>query len=361
MSAPVRLLMTADAVGGVWQYAMELARGLRPHGIETTVALLGPPPTETQRAETSDVALVATGLPLDWMAHDAVEIVEAGHALADLARQLRVDIVQLNHPAYAPAAMPVPVVAAIHSCVATWWRAVEQGPLPESFRWQTDLVRAGLAAADRVVCPSLAFALAVQDAYGLAAAPAVIPNGRTAASIEPVAGDDFALTVGRLWDRGKDVATLDRAAARLGVPFKAAGAIEGPDGERQEFANLALCGRIDEAALAALLACRPVFASAARYEPFGLAVLEAALAGCALVLSDVPTFREIWGDAALFVVPGDDRGFAAAIDMLIGDPALRHVRGEAARARAARFTPQATASAMARVYGGLVQQPSAAA
>ena len=39
----------------------------------------------------------------------------------------------------------------------------------------------------------------------------------------------------------------------------------------------------------------------ALYEPFGLAVLEAAQAGCALVLSDIPTFRELWDGAALFV------------------------------------------------------------
>ncbi len=30
----------------------------------------------------------------------------------------------------------------------------------------------------------------------------------------------------------------------------------------------------------------------ARYEPFGLSVLEAALSGCALVLGDIPSLRE---------------------------------------------------------------------
>lgn len=361
MSAPRRLLMTGDAVGGVWQYAVELARALVPHGIETTLALLGPGLTQPQRTEATGITVIETGLPLDWMADDAAQVRAAGAAIADLARQMRADLVQLNQPALAAAPMPAPVVAAVHSCVATWWRAVETGPLPDGFAWQTDLVRAGLAAADAVVCPSRAFADAVRDEYALPTLPTVVHNGRTAFAAPPCASHDCVLTAGRLWDRAKDIATLDRTAAMLAVPFKAVGPCEGPNGERQDFAHLALTGRLDEAALAALLASRPVFASAARYEPFGLAVLEAAQAGCALVLSDIPTFRELWGGVAQFVDPGDARGFAEAIEALICDATLRRVRGEAARARAVRFTPQATAAAMAQLYGGFVRRTSVAA
>ena len=45
-----------------------------------------------------------------------------------------------------------------------------------------------------------------------------------------------------------------------------------------------------------------IFALPARYEPFGLSALEAGLAGCALVLGDIP-MREVWHDAAMFVPP----------------------------------------------------------
>ena len=47
-----------------------------------------------------------------------------------------------------------------------------------------------------------------------------------------------------------------------------------------------------------------IYALPARYEPFGLSILEAALSGCALVIGDIPSLREIWADAALFV-PSD--------------------------------------------------------
>ena len=61
----------------------------------------------------------------------------------------------------------------------------------------------------------------------------------------------------------------------------------------------------------AILPTRPIFVSVSRYEPFGLAVLEAAHAGCALVLSDIPTFRELWQGAASFVIAA---GSAAATE-----------------------------------------------
>src|SRR5256885_706022 len=45
-----RVLMTADAVGGVWTYALELARALVPHGLFTTLATMGPRPSEAHLA-----------------------------------------------------------------------------------------------------------------------------------------------------------------------------------------------------------------------------------------------------------------------------------------------------------------------
>jgi glycosyltransferase involved in cell wall biosynthesis len=115
-------------------------------------------------------------------------------------------------------------------------------------------------------------------------------------------------TAGRLWDEGKDARTLDAAAGILGVAIRAAGPIAGPDGAALRSENLHLLGALDADAMAHELASAAVFASAARYEPFGLAVLEAAQAGLPLVLSDIPTFRELWNGAARFVPCGRAAG-----------------------------------------------------
>ncbi|PCD03500.1 glycosyl transferase family 1 [Sphingomonas spermidinifaciens] len=358
-----RLFMTADAVGGVWQYAVDLAAALAPLGTRTTLALLGPGPSEAQRRAAEAVPglrLIETGLPLDWLARDEAAVRYAARSVARLAREDRADVIQLNQPALAAVPMPVPVVAVLHSCLATWWAAAGEGPMPEAFAWQARLTAEGLARADAVACPSHAFAEAAMRAYALPRLPAVVHNGRAPSGVEAQPMRDFAFTAGRLWDHGKDAATLDMAAARLSVPFAAAGPVKGPGGDGVRLAHLEQLGTLDDAAVAERLAARPVFVSAARYEPFGLAVLEAAQAGCALVLPDIPTFRELWGEVATFVAPGDAAGFTAAVEDLIADPDRRVGAGEAARRRAQAFTPLRMAAGMAAIHAAVADRVVAA-
>jgi glycosyltransferase involved in cell wall biosynthesis len=97
-----------------------------------------------------------------------------------------------------------------------------------------------------------------------------------------------------------------------------------------------------------------VFASVALYEPFGLAVLEAAQAGCPLVLSDIPTFRELWDGAAVFVGSDDDAAIAAALEGLLRDPEERARAGAAARERAGRYTVGAMTAGVLGVYRDLL-------
>ncbi len=404
--------MTADTVGGVWQYATDLARALKPHGMETTIAVLGPMVSGVQLADvdtrpsplTASPAkagaqprgggadddhhatagsldpglrrggaeegegpnIIHTDLPLDWLCAGPDPVLHAGQAIADLARDLRADVIQLNSPTLAAAArFPAPVVAVAHGCTATWWNAAHGCAPDPAYRWQADLMRAGLLAADAAVAPSAAFAADLQRAYALPTVPLAIHNGRATGEagqgVPARAAAPWAFTAGRLWDRVKNTAVLDRAAARLSVPLRAAGPVTGPHGETVRPDHLQLLGTLSADALAAELARRPVFVSATSFEPFGLAVLEAAAAGCALVLSDIPTFRELWDDTAVFVAPQDEAAIAAAIEALLADPERRETLAQAARARAARYTPGATAAAMAALYARLAPARRAAA
>lgn len=350
MRMPVKdqphVLMTADALGGVWQYSLDLGAGLVRRGLSVTIAILGPAPAPARIAAAEAATgcrIVATGLPLDWMATDPAEVREAGAALARLAAHLRADLVHLHAPALALADCPAPVVAVCHSCVATWWEALESGPLPADLAWRRDLAAEGCARVDALLAPTHAFAAATQRLYGLAERPVVVHNGRRTptAVVQDTPPAPYVFTAGRLWDRAKNAAALDRVAARLDWPLRAAGPMDGPGAEHVRAPHLDGLGRLDDAGIAAHLAARPVFLSLARYEPFGLAVLEAAQAGCALVLSDLASFRELWDGAALFVSPDDADGAVAAIRILAEDPAERARRGAAARTRAGRYGVEA--------------------
>jgi len=350
-----RVLLTCDTVGGVWQYATDLAAGLLPFGVEPVLVTTGPRLRDAQRP--AGIELIETDLQLDWLAGSPREVTEAGHKLARLADRVRADVVQLNSPAYAAAThFSQPVLAVAHSCVGTWWQAVRGGRIDPDLAWRAELTGAGLRTADRVAAPSAAFAAALQHCYGLSEAPAIVHNGRRALAASPVDAPLFAFTAGRLWDEGKNVRVLDAAAARLSVPLRAAGPVLGPNGSTIDMRHVQALGQLSGEAIAEQLAGRPIFVSSALYEPFGLAVLEAAQAGCALILSDIPTFRELWDGAARFVYPHDSGGFARAIEEVAGDPALRDRLGAAARERAARYTVERLAGEMTALYSGLPTQ-----
>jgi glycosyltransferase involved in cell wall biosynthesis len=352
-----RVLITADAVGGVWQYATDLACALPVLGFEPTVAVLGPEPTAAQRAplDAAGIPLIETGLPLDWLCDGPVPVREAGDALAALVRERGFDLVHCNMPTLAASgAFDVPLVAVAHGCLATWWDAANGTKLPPEYRWQRTLTEQGFRAASRVVAPTAAFAGVIQSSYGLPDLPLGVHNGRRPLAVGTGEPTDVVFTAGRLWDQVKQTRLLDRVAARLTVPFHAAGALVGPHGEQVPVDHLDPLGLLGEAELAAWLAQRPIFVSAARFEPFGLAVLEAAAAGCPLVLADLPTFRELWDGAATFVAADDEDGFVAAIEMLRADPAARAAMGMAAQQQAARYTPAAVARDMAALYASLL-------
>lgn len=354
--------MTADAVGGVWQYALDVAEGLRLYGVETTLAVLGPGPSDDQEkmASAADVHLINTGLPLDWMADRPDQVEDTGRDIARLAAELKPDIVHLNSPALAASAdYPCPAVAVCHSCVATWWEAVRGGDLPGEFVWRTDMVRKGYEAANKLLAPTAAFAHATARAYDLATAPTVVRNGRRALQVAKTASEDiFAFTAGRLWDDGKNFAAIDRVAEGLAVPLLAAGPLEGPNGARIEARHAKALGRLSDQDIAHYLSAQPIFVSAARYEPFGLAVLEAAQAGCALVLSDIPTFRELWEGAAVFVSQGDDQAIARAIERLAHNDGARQALGAAAKMRSDLYSLEAMSMGVLAAYRSLLPTQS---
>jgi glycosyltransferase involved in cell wall biosynthesis len=355
-AAPHHVLMTADAVGGVWQYACDLSAALVAEGVAVTLAVLGPAPSSGQSAlaDGPNVRLVETGLPLDWLASDEVEIRHAAAAIRDLAVAVGADLVHLNSPSLACVRYPMPVLTVAHGCAGTWWDAVEGSDLPPALDWLVRLNREGLHAADAVAAPSAAHAQALARRYGVFAN--VIHNGRDLPAPVTDTTASHAFTAGRLWDRAKGIALLDRAAPRTAVPVHAAGALAGPQGERIALAHLHHLGTLAATDMAAALAQRPIFVSPARFEPFGLSVLEAAAAGCPLVLSDIATFRELWDGAALFV-PHDEAALADTIAALAADPERRRARGDAAAERAQRYTVAAMAEGTLALYRRLAAVP----
>jgi glycosyltransferase involved in cell wall biosynthesis len=81
--------------------------------------------------------------------------------------------------------------------------------------------------------------------------------------------------------------------------------------------NISYSGKLSFEETADLFSRASIFVLPAKYEPFGLTPLEAALSGCALVLGKTASLLEIWEDAALFVTPGDVEELVFIVNYLI--------------------------------------------
>jgi glycosyltransferase involved in cell wall biosynthesis len=261
--------------------------------------------------------------------------------------------VHLNGLAHGALPWERPVVAVGHSCVLSWWDAVRRQPTPPEWRRYLDAARTGLAGADAVVAPTRSMLASLKRHYGVRGG-VVIHNGSAAPPCDHGAREPFLLAAGRLWDEAKNLAALDAAAVGLPWPVVAAG--EGPAG-----ATVRSIGRVPRQELRALMERASVFVAPARYEPFGLAPLEAARAGCALLLGEIESLREVWGNAALYADPDDPAALRSAIVRLMEDAKLRGEMARRAQERSSRYSLTRMARAYAALYSRLAARAGVAA
>jgi glycosyltransferase involved in cell wall biosynthesis len=352
-----RILMTVDAVGGVWRYAMDLAAALKPHGFCCVFAGLGPQPSDRQRKEAAALGrLHWLDAPLDWMVQSETALDGVGTKVLDLAVTQGVDLLHLNLPSQAAQIQTdLPVVVMSHSCVVTWFEGVRGEDPPLGWRWHKAINRRGLDRADLVLAPSGSHAAMLVKAYGAIDNLHVVYN---ASSTEAACGTkgDMVVAAARWWDDGKNGHVLDEAAQAVSWPVVMAGSNSGPDGQYLPIRHAEHRGELAHDEVMALMGRSSIFVSPSLYEPFGLAALEAARLRAALVLADIPTYRELWPDAALFADPHDSAAIAAAVNRLIAVPELRKQLAGRAAQRSRHFSLSSQAKAMAAFYSGLLHR-----
>jgi glycogen synthase len=349
----MKLLMTSDAVGGVWSYSLELARALAPHGVEIVLATMGPLPSDAQREELArhrNVRLVTSELRLEWMPDPWRDVERAGDWLLALERREQPDLVHLN--GYVHGALPwqAPVCVVAHSCTCSWWRAVKHERAPASWDRYRAAVRSGLDAATLVIAPTRAMLAALTEEHGRVPNARVIYNARPGSHFPPLQKENLILSAGRIWDEAKNISALDAVASRLAWPVYLAGDTTVPGIGEVSLVSSCGLGALDSSTLARWMGRASIYALPARYEPFGLSVLEAALAGCALVVGNIPSLRELWRDTALFVDPDDLDQLARTLQRLVTDADLRRTIARRCRMRAFAFNTSAMAAGYLNAY-----------
>jgi glycosyltransferase involved in cell wall biosynthesis len=363
----LRVMMTTDTVGGVWIYATALARSLGNAGYEVLLVTLGPRPTEPQRAAVlgcRGVSLIETDLQLEWQDPSGTDICNAEIVLGSIAERFVPDLIHLNSFREGMFDWPVPTVVVAHSCVNSWAAACGETEAFAGDEWRAYslFLEAGLRNASVWVAPTRSFAEQMDTLYGFAAKGQVILNGIDFDGDACESKRPIVLGAGRLWDKAKNLSVLSSAAAGIDWPVRIAGPA---DVQRRVVhapsSNCEFLGEISHQALLNEMRRASIFVSPALYEPFGLSVLEAARAGCALLLSDLSTFRELWDGAALFFDPSDPDQLRCSLLALCRDELQRARMQRAAAERAQSYTLKRTVNGYRSLYSSLISGTCAGA
>jgi len=369
----MRVLLTTDTVGGVWSYTRELATGLVRRGVQVTLVSFGHVPEPRQLSWTEGLRHLdfrPTGFKLEWMRDSAEDIAVSSQYLLDILRETRSDVLHCNQFCYGALDVGIPKIVVAHSDVVSWWLAIHGVEPPHSgwSSWYRDTVWRGLQGATMVLAPSRWMLSQIETHYGPQPRSDVIYNGRSPQWFNPRGDkDNLVLTVGRLWDAAKQVAIITHHDC--GWPVIIAGETQHPDPAYRTEAEPIICqgslelkGRQTEQQLQVLFARAAIYAATSRYEPFGLALVEAALSRCAIVANDLPSFRELWGETACYFHTNDALSLRDAIAELARDPVARRQYAELAYQRARRrFTADRMVEEYLLLYESLTEKRTLAA
>jgi glycosyltransferase involved in cell wall biosynthesis len=222
--------------------------------------------------------------------------------------------------------------------------SVLAGPLGRYLRWF-------YSQADLVLCPS-EYTRGLLDRYPVAAPVEPITNGVDRSSLEGFDSfreeyrDRFDLSgmvvfaVGNVFER-KGLTTFCRLAQASDYEFAWFGPYDTGPHASQEVRywtanppeNVTFTGWVDDKRAA--FGAGDVYLFPTKNENQGIAVLEAMACGKAVVLSDIPVFREYYTDGHDCLMCSSRREFHEALDRLAADPDLRERLGENARETAA--------------------------
>jgi glycogen(starch) synthase len=316
-----KVLMTADTVGGVWTYCVELCRSMQAYNVKFYVVTAGAklnPSQKNEAAALENVFIYETNYKLEWMQDPWNDIDESAQYLLRLEKEIQPDLIHLNSYSYGSLNFKAPKIVVAHSDVYSWWMAVKKDYPTAEWHQYFKRVKDGLQNADLIIAPSLAAMDDIKTVYGIYNENFVIYNGRNPELFYQQEKLPYIISLGRIWDEAKNIKLLAAAAPQINYKIKIAGENNFENSSTNiSKKNIEYTGKLDTDEIAKELSAASIFVLPAKYEPFGLSVLEAALSGCALVLGDVPSLREIWQDNALFVDPDDATALAETLNDLL--------------------------------------------
>lgn len=359
MEDKLKIVMTADTVGGVWTYAMDLCKALMDYNVEIHLITMGALLNEKQTIDVKrlgNLHVYQSNYKLEWMQEASSDLLLAKKWVASICNEVDPDIIHFNNYAQTLGSWRCPVITVYHSCVQTWWRSVKGKPASSEWDKYTQTVKEALITSDVVVAPTKSILKQAEAVYGKLPHSEVIYNGRNInRSFSKQQKEPIILSAGRIWDEAKNISLLSAIAKEVEWPIWVAGNNSKTyNSGNTVLENINFLDFLAPEALQQWMDQSAIFIMPAKYEPFGLAVLEAARSSCALVLSDLDSLREIWGDAALYFDPFNEQEAKEVLNELTQNDELRQEMAKRAYERASKFTAETMAYNYMKLYKKLL-------
>lgn len=299
--------MTADTLGGVWNYCLELCKALEKYPVEIHLISFGKHVSPTQFKavkKLNNLKIYSSDLKLEWMKNPDIKAIKK--RIYELCKKIKPDLIHFNNYVENEIFEEIPKLTVFHSCVQTWWKAVKKEKAPPQWNKYYQLVEKALNQSDKIVFPSFAMLEEAKNTYDFKENTIVISNAREISLPKKIKKEKIILCTGRIWDEAKNLKILGAIAKQLSWPVYIAGDHINPNGEEKiVLENVFFLGKLNAEEIIKWFCKAEIYVNPGFYEPFGLAVLEAAQANCALLLSQIKSLQEIWGEAALYFNPED--------------------------------------------------------
>ena len=354
----MKVLLTADNIGGVWTFAIEMARGLKQLDVDVVLAVIGEPLTAIQKQDLEGISFHHFLARQEWMENPWEDVYSAGQWLFWLKQRENPDVIHLSSYTLACVDWQIPVTLTIHSCVLSWWEAVKNETAPSSWDTYRGHVKAGIQSADFVTAPSNYMMQVAEKHYGPFRSQKVIYNSRDNSPFWIDNKEKIVFSMGRLWDEAKNIRLLIKAAEEIKYPVFIAGEID-KKAMASVPVNISFLGHLTQQEVATWLSKAWIYALPAKYEPFGYSFLEAAYSGCALVGGDISSLHEIWDDAMIYT-PTDNPGQLAKIinGMLDNQWQLNHLSIKAHKRSLERYNQNRMALEYFSLYKKIISYKS---
>lgn len=351
-----KILMTACANGGIWTYTSNLVQELAKHGCEIHLAIMGQKLTSEQQfllSEVENLSVYESLYSFEWSDRADANQDSKEQWLLNLEHKIRPDFIHLNSITQGAIPFSAPVITVCHSNKIALQCDGKELPTERTNAFR-ERVALSFQRSDLIVGTTKCTLDKLEALYGPIPNTALIYNGVNCLMYNyHQEKEELILSVASDTDELKAYKNLENTAPKIDWEIRVVNDATEPKEIASEFAYLKCEFQSSHNQIKKELSKASVFVQPAQANPFELPSIEAAFCGCAILVNDTASSRELWEDCAVYFDPEDPQDLQDKLKKLQDNFYWRDEMARRARNRAFHFTVETSAQNYLNIYNKL--------